>query len=105
MFRLPCCVNCTTAAGSFVETATGVAPTDGIFISASGGDALPLVVSNKLLLLLVDNAPPALPVVVVVVVAAGPVDIVVAPLRLGLNAAGDVLAAVAVVMLPSFVGN
>lgn len=89
-----------------METATGVAPTDGIFISASGGDALPLVVSNKLLLLLVDNAPPALPVkTVVVVVAAGPVDVVVAPLRLGLDAAGDVLAAVAVVMLPSFVGN
>lgn len=87
-----------------METATGVAPTDGIFISASGGDALPLVVSNKLLLLLVDNAPPALPVVIVVVVAAAPVD-VVAPLRLGLDAAGDVLAAVAVVMLPSFVGN
>lgn len=104
MFRLPCCVNCTTAAGSFVETATGVAPTDGIFISASGGDALPLVVSNKLLLLLVDNAPPALPVDIVVVVTAAPVD-VVALLRLGLDAADDVVAAVAVVMLPSFVGN
>lgn len=96
MFCLPCCVNCTTAAGSFVETATGVAPTDGIFISASGGDALPLV-SNKLLL--VDNAPLAVPDPAVA--AAVPID-VVAPVLLGLDAA-DLDAAV--VMLPSFVGN
>ena len=37
MFSLPCCVSCTTAAGSCVETATGVAPTAGIFISAPCG--------------------------------------------------------------------
>lgn len=96
MFRLPCCVNCTTAAGSFVETATGVAPTDGIFISASGGDPLPLV-SNKLLL--ADNAPVA--VVVPADAVAAPV-VVVAPVLLGLDAA-DVDAAV--VMLLSFVDN
>lgn len=40
---LPCCVNCWTAAGNFVDTATGVAPTTGIFISAPcGGNGLPL---------------------------------------------------------------
>lgn len=84
-FSLPCCVNCTTAAGSFVETATGVAPTAGIFISASGGNALPLA-STKLLV--VDNAP-----VVVVVVD---------PLLLGLD---DAVAAADVVLLPDFAGN
>lgn len=40
--NLPCCVSWTTAAGSFVEMATGVAPTAGILISASGGSTLPL---------------------------------------------------------------
>lgn len=87
---LPCCVNCTTAAGSFVETATGVAPTAGIFISASGGNALPLV-STKLLV--IGNAPVVATVVVVVVGG---------PPRLGLD---DAVAVTAVVLLPDFVGN
>lgn len=43
LWNLPCCVNCCTAAGNFVETATGVAPTAGILISAPwGGKGLPL---------------------------------------------------------------
>lgn len=44
MVWLPCCVNWTTAAGSCVETATGVAPTAGIFISAPCGKLIAAVV-------------------------------------------------------------
>ena len=36
----PCWLNCATAAGSWVDTATGVAPTAGILISASCGVAI-----------------------------------------------------------------
>lgn len=74
-----------------METATGVAPTAGIFISASGGNALPLV-STKLLV--IGNAP-VVAVVVVVVDVGG-------PLRLGLD---DAVGVSALVLLPDFVGN
>jgi len=74
-----------------VEMATGVAPTDGIFISASGGNAFPL---DSTKLLVVEGSP-------VTVVAAAAAVVVVGLLLLGLDAA----ATDAVVLLPSFVGN
>lgn len=80
---IPCWVSCTTAAGSFVETATGVAPTAGILISAPCGSTSPLalvVVELPLTHALPGVEVVAVAVVVVVVAAAAAVTVALSKL-------------------------
>jgi len=81
---LPCCVSWTTAAGSLVEMATGVAPTAGILISASTARTLPLASAEVADVLVAAPlvAVPGTVVLELLSVAAG-VDSVKLPILLG----------------------